>query len=428
MNQKLNYHHPCIRHLLTLALMGAGIMGYGQSQHESEGALTLQRALELALMQSPELMGASYGVRAAEGNAQQAGSWSNPTLELSAEEFGGSGTRKGYNAAQTTALLSQTLELGGKRSKRWHVAEAETRLAGWDYEAKRRDVLMLTKKAYVDVLLAQGQLSLSESLLAVAEDVRLTAAKRVQSGKVPLLEETKAGIEVASARIARDRARRELDMARKRLAATWGGTRPVFREAGGEWEAVNNVPSLEVLSGSLNNTPEVARWNDEVTLSRRALAVAKSERIPDVSISAGISRFEEDGSTAGLVGLSLPLPLFNRNAGGILAASHQITRADYEQRAARLRTATELAEAHNRLVMARAESLATKAELLPGAQQAFDAAQTGYRDGKFGYLEVLDTQRTLSEARSRYLDVLAGYHKAAADVERLSGTPLNTIQ
>ena len=78
--------------------------------------------------------------------------------------------------------------------------------------------------------------------------------------------------------------------------------------------------------------------------------------------------------------------------------------------------------------MARAEALTTKEELLPGAQQAFDAAQTGYLDGKFGYLEVLDTQRTLSEAKSRYLDVLAAYHKAAADVERLTGNPLNTIQ
>ena len=462
MNRKLNYQYPCIRNMLAFAVIGTGLAGYAETndgnawpamrplgqdipiqrgqdfsetqtthaqlQHEPEGVLSIRRALELAVMHSPELMGSSYGVRAAEGNAQQAGAWQNPTFELNAEEFGGSGTRKGYNGAQTTALLSQTVELGGKRSKRRAVAESEARLAGWDYEAKRLDVLILTKKAYVDVLLAQGQLALAESLLTVADDVRIAAAKRVQAGKVPPLEETKAGVEVASARITRDRAKRELDTARIRLAATWGGTMPVFKEVGGNLDAIKDVPSVKALSAALDNTPEVARWNDEVALSRRSLAVAKSARIPDVSISAGISRFEEDGSNAGVAGLSLPLPLFNRNAGGILSASHQATRADYEQRAARLRATTDLVEAHNKLAMARAEALTTKEELLPGAQQAFDAAQTGYLDGKFGYLEVLDTQRTLSEAKSRYLDVLAAYHKAAADVERLTGNPLNTIQ
>ncbi len=462
MNQKLNDQHPCIRTLLTLAVIGTGLVGnsetndgkawpamrpmgrdipiqrdqivpetqmtHAQFQHEPEGVLTIRRTLEWAVMHSPELMGSSYGVRAAEGNAQQAGAWQNPTLELNAEEFGGSGTRKGYKGAQTTALLSQTVEWGGKRSKRRAVAETEARLAGWDFEVKRLDVLVLTKKAYVDVLLAQGQLALAESLLTVADDVRIAAAKRVQAGKVPPLEEVKAGVEVASARVARDRAKRELDTARQRLAATWGGTMPVFKEAGGNLDAIKDVPSLETLSAALDTTPDVARWNEEAALSRKSLAVAKSERIPDVSINAGVRRFEEDGSHAYIAGLSLPLPVFNRNAGGILAASHQATRADYEQRAARLRAATELVEAHNRLAMARAEALTTKEELLPGAQQAFDAAQTGYRGGKFGYLEVLDTQRTLGEAKSRYLDVLAAYHKAAAEVERLTGKPLNTIQ
>ncbi len=399
-----------------------------QSQHEPEGVLALDQALGLALMHSPELAAFSQGVRAAEGNARQAGVLPNPELELEAEEFGGSGARKGYDGAETSVRLTQSLELGGKRGKRQRVALSEARLAGWDYEAKRLDVLTLTKQTFVDVLLAQGQLALGESLLVVAEDVRKAAAVRVKSGKVPLLEETKAGVEVATARIARDRSIRELDTARKRLASAWGGTLPVFKEAGGNLDAVADVPRLERLSPLLDETPEVARWNDEVAKARTSLALAKATRIPDVGVSAGLSRFEEDGTYAGTAGLSLPLPLFDRNSGGIVSAKHQASRAEYEQRAARLRATADLVEAYSRLETARTEALTTKAELLPGAQQAFDAAQTGYREGKYGHLEVLDTQRTLNEARTRYLDVLAAYHKAAADVERLIGAPLNTIQ
>jgi cobalt-zinc-cadmium efflux system outer membrane protein len=429
MNQIPDFTHTSFRVVFTLALVGMGVWATNaQSQHEPDGVLTLGQALELALTHSPELAAFSQGVWAAEGNARQAGVLPNPELELEAGEFGGSGVRKGYNGAETSMRLTQSLELGGKRGKRQRVALSEARLAGWDYEAKRLDVLTLTKQAFVDVLLAQGQLALAESLLLVAEDVCKAAAKRVKSGKVPLLEETKAGVEVATARIARDRARRELDTARKRLAAFWAGTRPVFKEAGGDMEAVADLPPMERLSALLADMPEVARWNEEVAKARESLALAKAIRLPDIGVSASISRFEEDGTYAGTAALSLPLPLFDRNSGGIASAKHQAGRAESEQRAARLRATTALVEAHSRLETARAEALTTKAELLPGAQQAFAAAQIGYREGKYGHLEVLDTQRTLNEAKTRYLDVLAAYHKAAADVERLIGAPLNTIQ
>jgi len=307
------------------------------------------------------------------------------------------------------------------------VARSEARLAGWEHEARRLDVLALTRKAFVDVLLAQGQLALAESLLVLADDVHKAAAARVKSGKVPPLEETRAGVEVAASRIARDRARRELDTARKRLVASWGGTMPVFKEAGGDLDAIRDIPPLELLAASLDGTPEIARWNEAVALGKAALSMAEAQRMPDIALSAGISRFEEDGTYAGNAGISLPLPLFDRNAGGILAAKHRASRAEYEQRAARLRVTTDLVEAHNRLETAREEALTIKAEVLPGAQQAFDAVRAGYREGKFGYLEVLDTQRMLSKAKTSYIEVLAAYHKSAADVERLTGFPLNTI-
>lgn len=399
-----------------------------QTQCEPDGVLTLRQALESALINSPDLAASSHGVWAAEGNVQQAGVLPNPELELGASEFGGSGMRQGYGAAETSAQLSQLVELGGKRGKRQRVAQAEARLTGWEYEAKRLDVLTQTKKAFVDVLLAQSQLALAESLLGVAEDVRKAAAQRVNAGKVSPLEETKAGVEVAAARIARDQAKRELDTARKRLAAFWGGTTPLFKEAGGELDTITDVPPIEKFSALLDGSPEIARWNDAATSGRESLALEKAKRIPDIKVSGGITRFQEDGTYAGTVGLSIPLPLFDRNTGSILAAKHQAIRVEYEQRAARLSAMTELADAYSQLESARLAAVTIKAELLPGAQQAFDAAQIGYRAGKYGHLEVLDTQRTLSEAKSGYLNVLADYHKAAADVERLTGTPLNTIQ
>ena len=394
----------------------------------SDQVLTLLQALEWALMNSPDLAAASQGVLAAEGSTRQAHAWTNPELEVEAAEFGGTGTRQGYDGAETSVRLTQPIELGGKRVTRRRVAQAEARLAGWDYEATRLDVLTQTKKAFVEVLLAQGQVALAESLLALAGDIQRAAAERVKAGKVPLLEETKAGVEVANARIVRDRAVRELDKARKHLAASWGETSPAFKEAGGDLETFRELPTAESLTALLDEAPEVARWKEEVAKARENVALEKAARIPDVNVSAGISRFEEDGSYAGTASLAFPLPLFDRNAGGLDAATRQVMRVEYEQRAARLAIMTELTEAHSQLESTRAEAQAIKADLLPGAEQALAAAQIGYREGKHGHLEVLDAQRTVSEAKAHYLDVLADYQKAVADVERLTGTPFETIQ
>ena len=67
-------------------------------------------------------------------------------------------------------------------------------------------------------------------------------------------------------------------------------------------------------------------------------------------------------------------------------------------------------------------------DVVPGAQTAFDAATQGYQVGKFDYLDVLDAQRTLFEAKGQYIRSLAKYHKAKIDVERLIAKSLDSIK
>jgi len=88
---------------------------------------------------------------------------------------------------------------------------------------------------------------------------------------------------------------------------------------------------------------------------------------------------------------------------------------------------TALGEAFKELSTAYAEAVALKKEVLPGAQAAFDAAGEGYRLGKFNFLDVLDAQRTLFKAKEQYIMSLAAYHRSAAEVERLVGTPIADI-
>ena len=96
--------------------------------------------------------------------------------------------------------------------------------------------------------------------------------------------------------------------------------------------------------------------------------------------------------------------------------------------ALRVQQETLLAEAYERLVSSRQSVETLKTDILPGAQSAFDAATKGFEFGKFGFLDVLDSQRTLVQAKFQYVDALLEAHLAMSDIERILGKPINQTE
>jgi cobalt-zinc-cadmium efflux system outer membrane protein len=116
--------------------------------------------------------------------------------------------------------------------------------------------------------------------------------------------------------------------------------------------------------------------------------------------------------------------LFNRNQGSVQEALARTDQARDELAAVETRLSSDLAQAYQRLAAASAEAALTRRDILPGAQSAYEAASKGFSFGKFNFLDVLDAQRTLLQARSQYLRVLTDAHRAAADIERILGQAL----
>lgn len=389
--------------------------------------LTLRRALALALLRNPSLAAASWEIRAGEARKLQASLIPNPEIEVEVEEFGGKGEARRFKVAETTIVLSQIIELGGKRSKRIRHAALERDLLAWDYEAQRLDVLAQVNQAFVDVLAAQERLALAQEMNALAEKFTDTVAKRVEAGKVPPLENTKANVFLSTRRIELKRAKGELRTARKHLSATWGSVEPMFEKALGDLTRITSIPPLKQLVARISRNPDLARWAVEMAQRRAALKLEKAARIPDVALTGGIRHANETDEKSYVMGLSIPFPLFDRNQGAVREAQHNLAKAKEERRAVAVQLRSELAEAHQALDTAHMEAESLKKEVLPLAEKAFAAAKTGYAQGKFEYLDVLDAQRTLMETKEQYIEALAAYHKAVADVERLIGEPLAAI-
>ena len=387
--------------------------------------LTLQQALAFVLEHNPDLKAFSKELRANEATILQAGVLHNPVLGLEASDFGNQ--RKANAGDRTTTLqIGQLIELGGKRAARIRLAQTDRDLANWDYEAKRIEILTQVTQRFINVLVFQQRETLSNESLQLARQVADTVAKRVKAGKVSPVEETKARLTVTTAEVELEQARRQLAAARGTLSVSWGNPSPQFKKAIGDLEQTMPLPEYEALAGRVRNNPDLARWSTEIARHQAAVAIERTKAVPDVTVTAGVSHFSKFNDEAYMLGISVPIPVFDRNRGGILAANERLSRAAYEQHVVEGRVLADLLQTYQLLEAIYKEIEALRTTLLPGAQSAFDAATKGYQLGKFSFLEVLDAQRTLFQSRAQYLQALADYQRGYADIERLIGEALDT--
>jgi len=392
---------------------------------EPTGDLRLRDVLALALARSPELGAYAARVRAAEAGELQAGLRPNPLLGLRAEDIGVSGQSSGIDRAEMTLELGQLIELGGKRAARLALAAHGRDAAAWDREIARIDVLARAANAFTRVLVAQEQVVLAEESVRLARDVVATVSMRVRAGSTSSVEQTKAEVAVASGRVELDEARHELEISRRELAASWGATTVRFVRALGSLEQLTPEPPLEQIEARIDESPNVARWATELLERQAAVDLERARAVPDVTASGGYRRLFDPDENTFVVGVTVPLPVLNRNQGAILAAEQRVAEARSDRATTRLRVLSALDEAHHVLITARARIATLDADVLPGARQAFATLNDGYREGRFDYIEVLDAQRTLIAARGQRVRALGEYRHAVVTLERLLGEPLD---
>ena len=383
------------------------------------GPITLTQALQITLLQNPDLKAFSYEIRAREAQTLQAGMISNPTLNVQVENALGSGNFNGFDQSETTVALSQLMELGDKRKIRKNSANLSKEIADWDYKVQRLGVLTRVTQSYIHVLKAQQKLSLTGERVKLAEKFLTTVSERIKAGKVAAIEKIKTEVTLANMKIEEEWAKMELKNARRTLSVLWGETKPGFDFASGDFFSVPDRPLFERKALTVN--PRISKWSTTMAHRQAQLDVEVSKTIPDITLSGGYRRLEETRDNALVFGVTVPLNWFNRNQGGIAKARHRLSKIQEEKKAQTLKIEDALLQAYGEVSFSHAKVISIKTGILPAADKALKAMSEGYRFGKFGLLDVMDSQKTFFQVQSQYLDALADYHHAVADVESLTG-------
>ena len=379
--------------------------------------LSLPKAIELALEGNPEVAAAKRQWEATEGQVLQGRSRPNPELAYSLED-----TRS--KTRTQSWQLNLPVELGGKRAARTKAAEKSREQAQAQLAELQATVRANVAAAYFDVLTAQERLVLARDSAALAKSSTDTVSKRVAAGKVSPVEESKARVAEAGVRVELAQAASEQRNALSRLFALLGRIDAPYTVLEGKAENLPSVPSLADLQPLISSAPGVVLARIEVDRRKALTALEQSKRVPDVTVSVGMQRSNETQRNVLLFGVSVPLPIFDRNQGNLLEALKLEDKARDELQAATVRLHSEVAQARERLSTITAEVQSLQQDVLPGAKSAYDAATIGFENGKFNFLEVLDAQRTYFTAKSQYLKALGEAHRAAADIDRLLGASM----
>ena len=170
--------------------------------------------------------------------------------------------------------------------------------------------------------------------------------------------------------------------------------------------------------------PDLARWDTEMEKNRAQVKLADADSIPDLTVGAGPRYYNETDDVAFVMNVSVPIPIFNRNQGGTKEARFNLAKARESRKAAVLKAQKDLDQAYQDLSSSYLTADSLMKIAIPAAQTAFSAALEGYREGKIGYLAVLETQRTFFEVKHQYISAIVDYHKSKTDIERLVGQSL----
>ncbi len=381
----------------------------------SPTGLSLTVVEELALANSPPVAQAEARLRSLRGKWLQVGLPPNPTVGYLASEIGADGS-----AGQQGGFAGQKFITAKKLQRNRAIVCAEISEAEQQLAVVVQRVQTDVRLRYYNALLAQQRVQLANELVHFAAEAVEASKSLIEAEEIPLAGLLQTEVQLQNAMLL--------------LQTSENGNKQAWRQIqtllGSEWF------SPQVLEGDISSLPEILNYDDQlaqvqlaspevavamakVARSRRVLQRACVEAVPNINTQVSVQHDETTGDTLTGVQVSIPLPLWNRNQGGIRQARAEITQAARNVERIELHLQQRLADAFRQYSDSRITVETYAEEILTRAERTLDLVQQGYAQGEVGYLDLLTAQRTFSRTNLAYLDALGNLWQSYLRIEGL---------
>lgn len=410
--------------IIAAMLAAASCASVAQAQQASmtsapSPAFTLDQAVMAAGGSAPASEAAAAAIEGARAGRIVAGLRPNPVANAQIENIAGSRSYSGFGNSQSTIGVAIPIELGGKRSARVAVASAQLSRTELQAAIVAADVRLSVTQLYIEAVAADRRVTTARDQVRIATEALRAASVRVRAGRASPLEEQRADVARVNAEANAERTARLAEAARANLA------RRVGRTVEGSLDTafldrlpvpVSGPPAPISTSGTL----VLAAADADLSVAEAGVRMARANRVPDLNIGPGFRQIQQTRDVAAVFTVSIPIPVFNNGRAAVAQARASQTQAEAQRRVTKLDVEQAITDAQAEAANAATSARAAAGPALTAAQEAARIARIGYREGKFGQLDLLDAERTLADTRVAAIDALANYQNARARLERLT--------
>jgi outer membrane protein, heavy metal efflux system len=379
--------------------------------------LSLRSALESAQSANLELRAARQKRALAIAGITTAGQFPNPAVSFTAAR----------DTPHEGISFDLPLELGNKRGKRIAVAKEEQKSTEIEIATLARQIRRRTREAFYQSLAAGKQTEQAKTALDLTSRIRDMAQQRFEAGDVAQLEVLQAEVELARASADYETIAQAQRSAQVSLAALLNRSFEDPLALEGELETVPKVATLNaVIDQAMQTNSDLRKTSQDLNIEERQLELAKSQRVPNVTLSAGVDfNSPPDFRYGGKGGLSITVPVFYRDQGEIAMSTARLELLRLTVASQRTAVSAQVAAAYYDYLAKVHQVEQYGAHVVPDTQRLEKMAEDSYQSGKSSLLTLLDTQRRLNDVRKTYLDALFSAQSAFAALEEVVGGPLD---
>jgi len=418
---------------LMLGALFGGVAVAGAQQMAPEGSYTVDELVARALADNPELAAARAEVDAGRGRLRQAGLRPNPMLDLAGQQ-NVSGPDNNVSVGVTLPL-----DLNGRKEGRVAVAEREVELKLAQLADRERRLRAEVRLKAGEALAASRNLTFTQQLLDVNRQGLGLVRERVREGAAPPLEESLLLVEVNRLDAAQQLLESRAEVLRLQLKALVGLQPEGPLDLRGDLEpAAPQLSRAGAIARALADRPDVRAARSEAAVARARIQKEEAEGRWDASINVGYQRQEVGFGLSGITdrggtrpiqdtfhmvggGITITLPVRNRNQGNIKAAQAETRAAERRREFLELIVRQEVASSFTQYEATRRSLDIYGRGVREVARRNLGVVRQSYRLGRLPLFEVIGEQRRYIEVENGYTEALKQVYDAAVEIERAIG-------
>ncbi len=400
-------YHIIMALFLLISLQGT-CDGYTLSMEEAE-KLLIENNLELRVKKAD--------LKKNDAEVIEAKIFTNPEASYNLESV-----KNGAKEREETYSLSQRMPVVGQRSKKIETALKKRDARTLFYEHEKAGLLAQMKQSYYRALLLLENMKAMESIIEMLRDVEGKTEERFKAGDVSEAELMRVMAERKKVLRSLEGLKAETTVEKKKLALMLNLPEDTFDLRDDFRYRASSLQKKDLVGRALEDRADVRAQAALLEASESFLSLSRREAVPQVAIEAGYKR--RTGGFEGFVfGLSIPLPVFDRNQGNIALAQ-----AELEQERLNYELLKKNAEYEVNLLYEKLTSLKARVSDITGqldtTKELTKISLIAYEEGEAGLIELLDAVRTEKELLMEYNTLVYEHRAAVFEMEKAAGTKL----